>query len=50
MNRPYGVRPEPCEIQDCHAPHVVHGGMRNLECACLWQASATKDCGYRSAQ
>jgi hypothetical protein len=31
-------------------PHVVHGGMRNLECACLWQASATKDCGYRSAQ
>jgi DNA polymerase-2 len=22
-----GLRPEPCEIQGCHAPHVVHGGM-----------------------
>jgi DNA polymerase-2 len=22
-----GMRPEPCEIQGCHAPYVVHGGM-----------------------
>jgi DNA polymerase II len=21
------MRPEPCEVQGCHAPHVVHGGM-----------------------
>ena len=23
-----GLRPEPCEVQGSHAPHVVHGGMR----------------------
>ena len=31
MNRPYGVRPKPCEIQGCHAPHVVHGGVKSSE-------------------
>ncbi len=25
----YGLRPEPCEVQGCHEPYVVHGGMRN---------------------
>ena len=23
-----GLRPEPCEVQGCHAPNVVHGGMK----------------------
>jgi len=23
--------PEPYEVQGCHAPHVVHGGVRNAE-------------------
>jgi DNA polymerase elongation subunit (family B) len=22
-----GLRPEPCEVQDCHAPHVARGGI-----------------------
>jgi hypothetical protein len=25
----YGLRPEPCEVQGCHEPYVVHGGIRN---------------------
>jgi hypothetical protein len=24
------MRPEPYKVQGCHAPYVVHGGMRNL--------------------
>jgi S-adenosylmethionine hydrolase len=26
-----GLRPEPRGVPGCHAPHVVHGGMRNLK-------------------
>jgi len=26
------MRPEPCKVQGCHAPHVVHGGIRSSDC------------------
>jgi hypothetical protein len=33
MNRLYGVRPESNVVQGCHAPHVVHGGVKRVASA-----------------